>query len=104
MIKNDIPKLYKSLEERNPEIFRAYEELGNACHKAGPLGNESRRLVKIAIAIAIGSEGAVHSNVRRALQEKIEPNKIRHVALLAIPSIGLPKTQAAISWIEDYLK
>lgn len=103
-MKNQIPELYKSLKDKNPDVFKAYEELGTACHEAGPLDDESRRLVKLAIAIAIGSEGAVHSNIRRALEKNISVDKLRHVALLSIPTIGLPKTQAAISWIEDYIK
>jgi len=98
-----IPEIYKKLEANFPEVFRSYENLGNACHEAGPLNGESRRLVKLAMAIASESEGAVHSNVRRALAEGISREKILHVAILALPTIGLPKTQAALSWIYDIM-
>lgn len=102
-MKKSVPEIFKKLEKKFPEIFIAYEALGNACHEAGPLDDETRRLIKLSMAITLGSEGAVHSNVRRALGEGISPDKIIHVALLSIPTIGLPKAQAALSWIYDLI-
>jgi len=99
----ELPKLYKRLQADFPEVFKHYENLSDACHQSGPLSQEHRRLIKLAMALAIGSEGAVHSNVRRALSEGISKDKIVQTALLAIPTIGLPKTQAALSWIYDIM-
>lgn len=84
-----------------PEIWSAYAALGKACSEVGPVTGESGRLVKLALAIGALSEGAVHSHTRRALQEGIEPQAIKQVALLAIPTLGFPQAVRALTWIED---
>ncbi len=98
-----LPKQYKKFKESYPSVSAAYEALGDACHTEGPLDQKTRRLVKLAMAVCIGSEGAVHSNVRRGLDEGLTEDELKQVALLAIPTIGLPKSQAALTWIEDIL-
>lgn len=85
----------------NPEVWNAYAELGGACADAGPLDQDTQRLVKLALSIASESEGATHSHVQRALDEGISPETLKHVAALSIPTIGFPKAMAALSWIED---
>jgi alkylhydroperoxidase/carboxymuconolactone decarboxylase family protein YurZ len=61
----------------------------------------ARWLVKLALAIGGGSEGAVHSHARRALAEGLTRDEIKHAALLAITTLGFPQAIAALSWIED---
>jgi alkylhydroperoxidase/carboxymuconolactone decarboxylase family protein YurZ len=58
-------------------------------------------LVKLALAIGIASEGAVHSHARRALEEGLTPEELLHVVLLAIPTTGLPNAVKALAWVED---
>src|SRR5438309_761289 len=89
---------------RYPKIWRAYEDLGAACAESGPLDARTRRLVKLALAVASQSEGAVHSHTRRGAEEGLSKEELLHVTLLAIPSIGLAKAVAAMTWIEDVLK
>jgi alkylhydroperoxidase/carboxymuconolactone decarboxylase family protein YurZ len=60
-------------------------------------------LVKLAIAVGGGLQGAVHSHVRRGLAEGITADEMRHVALLAITTIGWPSAIARLSWMEDIL-
>src|SRR5205823_5263880 len=45
---------------------KAFNDLGDRCHEAGPLDEKSRRLVKLALSIGAGLEGATHSAVRSA--------------------------------------
>ena len=84
-----------------PDIWKAYSALGKATADCGPLTDREKRLVKLALAIGVGSEGAVHSHTRRARADGIEPDAIRQVALLAIGPLGLPRAVAAKTWIED---
>ena len=93
-----------TIAKRHPKIWAAYEELGAACADSGPLDARTRRLVKLALAVASESEGAVHSHTRRAADEGLARDELLHVALLAIPSIGLAKAVAAMTWIEDVLE
>ena len=84
-----------------PDVWKSYAGLGEACAEAGPVDERTRRLIKLALALAAGSEGATHSHARRALAEGIEPAALRHVAVLAIPTLGLPAAVKGLTWIDD---
>jgi len=86
-----------------PELWQRYQELGEACTCAGPVSGEDARLVKLALSLGGGSEGAVHSHVRRARAEGISDDALRHVALMAIPTLGFPAAMAGLTWINDIL-
>jgi len=92
------------LAERFPQIWESYADLGQRCAEAGPLDARTRHLVKIALAAGAGSEGAVHSHVRRGLAEGLTKEEIRHVALLAIPTLGLPGAVRSMTWMDDILE
>lgn len=96
-----LPGAAGDLAEDHPDIWKAYAALGHATAKSGPLTERERRLVKLALAIGAGSEGAVHSHTRRARSEGIEQAAIMQVAMLAIGPLGLPRAVAAKTWIED---
>jgi len=96
-----LPAAAGDLAKEESEIWDAYAALGRATAEAGPLSDRERRLVKLALAIGSGSEGAVHSHTRRARSEGIEDQAVRQVALLAIGPLGLPRAMAARTWIDD---
>ena len=99
-----LPSGAAKIAKKYPDVWAAYEQLGASCAKAGPLDARTLRLVKLAIAVGAESEGAVHSHVRRGLDEGLSKEELLHVSLLAIPSLGLAKAVAAMTWIEDILK
>jgi alkylhydroperoxidase/carboxymuconolactone decarboxylase family protein YurZ len=99
----NLPSRYLKFQDDYPKVFQAYEKLGVAVQDAGPLPKESRALAKLAIAIGARLEGAVHSHTRRALEAGCTPDEIRHIALLATPTIGFPSMMATLSWMEDIL-
>ncbi len=96
-----MPQAPQELAEQHPEIWKAYSELGKATADAGPLTEREIRLVKLALAVGAGSEGAVHSHTRRAKAEGIEAAALQQVALLSIGTLGLPQAMAAKTWIAD---
>ena len=98
-----LPEVYMDFIRRYPDIGKAYANLANGCHKAGPLDKKIRRLIKLGIAIGINSEGSVPSHARRALDEGISPEEIRHVVLLAFTTVGFPLMVAAYKWVEEVL-
>ena len=97
------PKRFQKFQREYPRVADAYDALGAAVHKAGPLDERTRALVKLGISAGARLEGAVHSHVRKALALGVTPDEIRHAVLLALPTIGLPSMMAALSWIEDVL-
>ncbi len=66
--------------------------------------SRTAQLVKLGMAIGVRSEGAVHSHARRALAGGATPAQIRHVAALAISTLGFPTAAAAFTWLEDVLR
>ena len=103
MTKN-LPGAAGDLATRHPNIWSAYAALGEATANAGQLSARERRLVKLALSIGAGSEGAVHSHARRGLEEGISSADLEQVALLAIGPLGLPRAVAAGTWIADVTK
>ncbi len=99
----ELPSGSRRVAEQFPQVWKAYSNLGESCAAAGPLDARAVRLVKLALAIATQSEGATHSQTRRALAEGIEPECLRQVALLGITTMGFPQAVAALTWIEDIL-
>lgn len=100
-MKTKLPKQLNKLTEDHSDVWQAYQALGEACAKTGPLDGRIRRLAKLALAIGARSEGAVHSHARRGLEEGLSADELRHVAMLAIPTLGFPASVAAMSWIDD---
>jgi 4-carboxymuconolactone decarboxylase len=98
------PKRFRKFTKDYPNVAEAYEKLGTAVHTAGPLDDKTRSLIKLAISVGARLEGAVHSHVRKALDVGAKPVELRQVALLSLPTIGLPSMMAAMSWIDETLE
>ena len=77
-----VPKAVKSFSSSFESVWQAFQKLGNACHEAGPLNERERQHVKIGLAAAAHSEGAVHSAVRNARAAGISATEIRHVIVM----------------------
>src|SRR5215467_3973037 len=100
-MQDTLPNSISSFEKKHPAVWEAFAKLGESCHEGGPLDEKTRRLVKLAIAVGLRHEGAVHSATRNALKSGVTREEIEHVAILAITTIGWPGAYAAITWIED---
>ena len=98
-----IPKPYKKMHQQYPELMQAYESFGKATREAGPLSEREVALIKLAISIGAGLEGAAHSHCRKAVEAGCGSDDLRQLALLAAPTIGFPTMMRARSWIEDVL-
>ena len=103
MALDELPPLVQDVVAKYPAVWDAFNRLGDSVAKAGPLDEKTQRLVKLAITVGAGLQGGAHSHVRRALVEGISPDELRHVAILAITTIGWPSAIARLSWIEDIL-
>jgi 4-carboxymuconolactone decarboxylase len=97
----ELPKPIQEIRKLYPTVWKAFNELGDRCHEAGPLDEKSRRLVKLALSIGAGLEGATHSAVRGARKAGITQEEIDHVAVLAVSTLGLPSATRAFPWIRD---
>ena len=100
---NKLPKPVEDFRQEYSDLWNAFNKLGDLCHSVGPLDEKTRRLVKLALALGAGLEGATHSAVRNALAAGLTAEEIKHVAILGITTIGFPSTMRAITWIDDGL-
>ena len=98
----EAPKAYRSFVERYPKLSSAWELVAEEGQQ-GPLDQKTIRLIKLAITIGALREGAVHSNVRKALAAGISKEEIEQVVALAAGTIGFPATVAAFSWAHDVI-
>ena len=87
-----------------PAVWDRYTELGRSVAEAGDLSARERRLVKLALALGAGSEGAVHSHARQAQDEGIAARDLRQVCLLGITTLGFPAAMAGLSWVNDIVE
>src|SRR5262245_17871771 len=100
-MQESLPNSVTSFEEKHPAVWKAFAKLGEACHETGPLDEKTRRLVKLAMAVGLRHEGAVHSATRNALESGVTREEIEHVVILAVAAMGWAMAYAARAWIED---
>ena len=98
-----LPDVYVDFRSRFPTVATGLDALAQEIDTAGPLETRTARLVKLGMAVASQSQGAVRSNVRKALDAGAEPAEIEHVILLALTTSGLPTVIAAWQWAQDVL-
>jgi len=102
MAKPKAPRTFDEFVRTFPELGKAWDILGRA-GRSGPLPPEQCELVKLGIAIASRSEGAVHSAVRKARAAGAGVAELQQVLVLCASTIGLPATVAAYTWMRDEL-
>jgi len=98
------PKFYLEMKEKAPDLVNAFEALGRAARAAGPLDEKTVALAKLAMGIGAAMEGSTHSSVRKALAAGCSAEEIRHVAVLAVTTLGFPNMMRARAWVEDVLR
>jgi alkylhydroperoxidase/carboxymuconolactone decarboxylase family protein YurZ len=97
------PSFYTAFRAAHPDVVAAYEALAEAAREAGPLSAGEAELVKLALSAGARMEGAIHSHTRRALDAGVPADALRHVALLAITTLGFPQAMAIRAMIEEQL-
>lgn len=101
---NSIPKHYLKIRKEYKEYIQAVENLGETARNAGPIDKKTSHLIQLAAAVAIGSEGSVHSHTRQALEAGASAKEIQHTIILLTSTVGFPTIMAGLSWTNDILK
>jgi 4-carboxymuconolactone decarboxylase len=99
-----IPDQYLHIEKRFSKFLKAVDNLGKVARGSGPIDRKTSHLIQMAAAVAIRSEGAVHSHTRRALKTGATPEEIYHAIILLASTIGFPTVSAALSWADDVIR
>ncbi len=98
-----LPGIYGEFKQQFPGVSEAYDALAVSCHEWGPLDARTRRLVKLGVSIGASSDGGVRSHARRALEEGVSPEELRHAVLMAFTTAGFPTMIAAMKWVEEVI-
>lgn len=96
-----LPDVYLGFRQRFTDIAAGQDALARAVDAAGPLDEKTKRLVKLGIAVGAQADGAVRSNVRKALAAGASIAEIEQVILLAMTTRGFPATVAAWQWMNE---
>lgn len=96
-----LPEIYRSFRDRFADVVERNDAVAEAVDAAGPLDEQTIRLVKLGIAVGAQSEGAVRSNVRKSLDAGSSQEAIEQVILLGLTTRGFPATVAAWQWASE---
>lgn len=100
----DLPTPYQDFTRQHPSVLRAFEQLGEAAAKEGPLDEKTRELIKLGMAATNRSKSAVESHTFRALEAGASPQEIEHAIILGVTTIGFPNMMAALTWAKAAIK
>ena len=98
------PKPWQRVSARYPAVVEAYDRLRDACNAAGPLDESAIALVKLGVSIGAGADRTVHMHTKKALRAGASPEALRQIALVALPTIGLPAALDALRWIDESIQ
>ena len=103
MSDSKLPKTYTRMRAQYPKLADAIDELGQVVRQEGPIDLKSAELIKLAAAVSIRSEGAVHSHAKQARAAGASTDEIHHTIILLTSTIGFPAVMAALSWVDDVI-
>ncbi|MBI3739993.1 MAG: carboxymuconolactone decarboxylase family protein [Chloroflexi bacterium] len=95
---SQLPKPYQQFSQDHPDVYKAYENLGEITANSGPLDIKTRELIKLGMATAAKSESAVQSHTFRALEAGANVAEIEHAIMLGINTLGFSTMMAALTW------
>ena len=79
-----LPRVYVDFTEQFPEVAEAQGALARVIRERSPFDERTERLLTLGLAIGAQAEGAVRSNVRKALEHGATADQIQAVALAEI--------------------
>ena len=94
----NVPATFKSFIGKFPALGNAHENIARAVDAAGPVEPKTRELIKMGICMGAGLESAFRSHVRRAIAHGATPSEIEQTVLMAMNTVGFPRTVAAWQW------
>ena len=103
-ILDTLPHSWQELAADFPGVTLAYDALSDACRDAGPLEAQTVALVKLAVSVGGHCQRTVHAHAKKALRAGVAPEVLRQVAMIALPTIGLPAALDARGWIEESIR
>lgn len=98
----DVHKIFSQFKKEFPEIHDKHEALGKEVHeKGGPLSEQTRWLIKMAISAACNHKRALETHIHKARAAGVTEDEIKHALLLLIPTAGFPAFMKSYSVLKS---
>ena len=68
------------------------------------LADDTVALAKLAVSVGSRSARTVHAHAKKALRAGVDPAALRQIAMVALPTIGLPAAMDALKWIDESIR
>ena len=104
MSKKDLPKTFKEITEKYPDVWAAHENLSKACAEAGPLDRKTIELIKVGICVGAGLETPTQRHAIMAMENGATKDEIYQTVLMAMTTVGHPRAAAGWKWVESVLE
>ncbi len=104
MAKKALPATFKNIVKKYPEVWKAHEQLTQACSEAGPLDRKTRELIKVGISLGAGLETATQRHAIMAKENGATLDEIYQAVLMAMTTCGHPTTAAGWQWVRSALE
>jgi len=99
---DNIHEIFTQFKDEFPEVYARHEALGKEIHEnTGPLTENSRWLIKIAISAASNHKRALATHINKARAAGVSAEEIKHALLLLIPTAGFPVFMKAYSVLKN---
>jgi 4-carboxymuconolactone decarboxylase len=95
-----LPGTFQAFVGKFPALGKAHEEIARSVDAAGPLDRKTCELIKIGMCVGAGLESAFRSHTRRALQHGATEAEIEQAVLLAMNTLGFPRTVMCWQWAQ----
>jgi len=98
---DNIHEIFTRFKDEFPGVYARHEALGKEIHEnTGPLTENSRWLIKIAISAACNHKRALATHINKARAAGVIDDEIKHTLLLLIPTAGFPVFMKAYSVLD----
>jgi len=92
----DLHEDFSSFKADFPQVYAGHEQLGLEIHeKSGPLPEQVRWLIKIAISGASRHQSALETHIAKAKAAGVTDEEIKHALLLLMQTTGFPNFMEA---------
>jgi 4-carboxymuconolactone decarboxylase len=99
-----VPKFFKELTEKDPEMFKLVVRLDQHIWDDGALSRKTKKLIAIAIATALRDQHAVHAQMAGAAELGVSKDEVEEALRVAFLLSGMPAYVYGKSELDNVMK
>jgi alkylhydroperoxidase/carboxymuconolactone decarboxylase family protein YurZ len=99
-----VPKFFKELTEKDPEMFKLVMRLDEHIWDDGALSRKTKKLIAIAIAAALRDQHAVHAQLAGAAKLGVSKEEIEEALRVTFLLSGMPAYVYGKAQMDEVMK